>query len=225
MASLFQKIRTLVLGNLHSLADKAIETNSLAVYDQYIRQAEREIEEYKVTIRPIFGQVKTSLRRRKELADRAAKLDIMIDKYLMQGKKTEAIVTQKRFASAMQLVKMYDNTLETQVGAAEKLKDVLTKLDGRLEMVKMEREELGFLLELAKAKEVSTKAMKSLDGLMGAGDTELATAAESIRSRLDHADAAWEIQTESLDDQMDSAIGAVEVDAELAERMKRLGLD
>lgn len=224
MASLFQKIRTLFLANLHDVADKAIQKNSLAVYDEYIRQAEREIEEFKSTIAPMFGQVKTSKRRREALATQAAKLDLQVDHFLTRGKKTEALVTQRKFVSTMRLVKNYDDTLRRQVTAAETLKDILLKLEGRLEIAKQEREELGFLLELAKAKEVSAKAMKSLDSLMGAGDSELAEAAESIRSRLDHADAAWEVQTESLDNQLDSATNDIEIEADLAERMERLGL-
>ncbi len=225
MASLFQKIRTLFKANLHDLADKAIQKNSLAVYDEYIRQAQREIEQYRETMLPMFAQVKQSRRRRESLADRAAKLDIMVDRYLKERKKTEALVTQRKFVSTMKLVKSYDHTLERQVRAAESLNDILTKLEGRLEIAQHEREELGFLLNLAKSKEASAKAMRSLDTLIGEGDEELATAAEAIRSRLDHADAAWEMQTESLDSQLDSAMDDIELEADLAERMAKLGID
>jgi hypothetical protein len=114
--------------------------------------------------------------------------------------------------------------LERQVSAAEKLDDVRIKLEGRLVIAKQEREELAFLLQLAKAKEVSTKAMKSLDSLMGQGDQEVSIAAENIRQRLDHADAAWEIQSSSLDNQLDDAMHSLEVEAELAARMERLGI-
>lgn len=225
MASLFQKIRTLFKANLHDLADKAIEKNSLAVYDEYIRQAQREIEQYRETMTPMFGQVRQSRRRREALADRAAKLDIMVDHYLKERKKTEALVTQRKFVSTMKLVKSYDATLERQVRAAESLQDILTKLEGRLEIAQHEREELAFLLNLAKSKEASAKAMKSLDSLIMEGDSELAEAAESIRSRLDHADAAWEMQTDSLDSQLDSAMDDIELEADLAERMARLGIE
>lgn len=225
MASLFRKIRTLFRANLHDLADKAIEKNSLEVYDEYIRQAEREIEQYRETMMPMFAQVRMSRRRREALADRAAKLDIMVDRYLKERKKTEALVTQRKFVSTMKLVKSYDTTLERQVRAAESLQDILTKLEGRLEIAKHEREELEFLLNLAKSKEASTSAMKSLDSLIVAGDSELAEAAESIRSRLDHADSAWEMQTTGLDDQLDSAMDDIELEADLAERMQRLGIE
>lgn len=225
MASLFRKIRTLILGNLHDLADKAIQSNSLAVYDQYIRDAEQEIQTFRDTIRPIFTQVKASGRRRSELAEKAAQLDLLVDMYLREGDKTRAIVTQRKFVSAMKLIKTYDRTLERQLSAAESLKNILVKLEGRLDIARTEREELAFLLQLAKAKETSTQAMKSLDTLIGEGDSELSGVAESIRSRLDHADAAWELQTESLDQQLDTAMDDIELEADLADRMERLGLE
>ena len=224
MASLFQKLRTLIRANLHDVADQAIQKTDLAVYDDYIRQAERELAEFGRTIQPMFAQVKTSKRRRENLADEAAKLDYMVDDFLRKGKRTEAMVTQKQLTSTLDLIKTYDASLERQVTAAERLHDVQVKLEGRLAIAKQEREELSFLLQLAKAKEVSTKAMKSLDSLMGQGDSEVARAAENIRKRLDHADAAWEIQTTSLDNQLDDAMHSLEVEAELAARMERLGI-
>ena len=224
MASLLQKLKTLFKANLHDMADKALQKSDLAVYDEYIRQAEREIAEFKRTIAPMFAQVKTTRRRREALADKAARLDLMVDQYLLKGQRTEAMVTQKQLSSTLDLIKTYDASLARQVSAAEKLDDVRVKLEGRLAIARQEREELAFLLELAKAKELSTKAMRSLDSLMGQGDMEVAQAAENIRRRLDHADAAWEVQTSSLDQQLDEAMTSLEVEAELAARMERLGI-
>lgn len=224
MASLFQKLRTLFRASLHEAADKALQKSDLAVYDDYIRQAERELAEFTRSIAPMFAQVKTSRRRRDALANKAAELDLIVDKFLVAGKRTEAMVTQKQLSSTMELIKTYDHSLVRQVEAAEKLDDVRVKLEGRLAIARQEREELGFLLQLAKSKEISTKAMRSLDSLMGQGDSEVARAAENIRSRLDHADAAWEVQTKSLDNQLDEAMQSLEVEAELAARMERLGI-
>ena len=225
MASLFQKLRTLVRANLHELADRAIQKSDLAVYDEYIRQAEGELEEFKQTIRPMIAQVKTTRRRREVLADKAAKLDALVDQFLLKNKRTEAMVTQKQLSSTIDLVKTYDASLRRQVAAAEQLRDVEVKLEGRLAIARQEREELGFLLDLAKAKEVSTQAMRSLDSLMAEGDGEVARAAENIRRRLDHADAAWELQADDLDNQLDGAMESLEVEAELAARMERLGIE
>ncbi|NLF64833.1 MAG: hypothetical protein GX579_09550 [Chloroflexi bacterium] len=225
MATLFQKLRTLFRANLHELADRAIEKSDLAVYDDYIRQAERALESFKKTIAPMIAQVATTRRRREALAEQAARLDLAVDQFLMKGQRTEAMVTQKRLSSTLELVKTYDGSLERQVAAAEQLRDVETKLEGRLAIARQEREELGFLLQLAQAKEQSTRAMRSLDNLMGSGDSDVARAAENIRRRLDHADAAWEVQASSLDNQLDDAMHSLEVEAELAARMERLGIE
>lgn len=224
MASLLQKLRTLFRASLHEAADKALQKSDLAVYDEYIRQAEREVEEFKRSITPMFAQVITTRRRREALADKAAGLDIMVDAFLKNGKRTEAMVTQKQFSSIMDLIETYDGSLEKQVTAAETLKDVQVKLEGRLAIAKQEREELAYLLQLAKSKELSTKAMQSLDNLINESDSEVSQAAENIRRRLDHADAAWEVQASSLDHQLDDAMQSLEVEAELAARMERLGL-
>jgi phage shock protein A len=224
MASLFQKLRTLVKASLHEIADQAIQKSDLTIYDEYIRQAERELDQFKRTIQPMIAQVKTSKRRRENLANEAARLDFLVDDFLKKSKQTEAMVTQKQLLSTIELVKTYDASLERQVSAAEKLDDVRVKLEGRLAIAKQEREELSFLLQLAKAKEVSTKAMKSLDSLMGQGDQDVSRAAENIRRRLDHADASWELQSSSLDNQLDDAMHSLEVEAELAARMERLGI-
>ena len=224
MASLFRKLKTLIKANLHEVADNALQKSDLAVYDAYIREAEQEVAEFKRSIAPLFAQVKTTRRRREVLADKAAKLDVMVDHYLLNNQRTEAMVTQKQLSSTLDMIETYDVSLERQVAAAEKLDDVRIKLDGRLAIAKQEREELGFLLQLAKSKEMSTQAMRSLDSLMGEGDHEVAQAAENIRRRLDHADAAWEVQTSSLDQQMTEAMTSLEVEAELAARMDRLGI-
>ena len=225
MASLLRKLRTLFKATLHEAADQALQKSDLAVYDEYIRQAEVEVAEFKRSIEPMFAQVKTSRRRREALATEAAKQDLMVDHYLKNGEKTEAMVMQKQFSSTMNLIRIYDDSLEKQVSAAETLDDVRVKLEGRLAIAKQEREELSFLMKMAKAKEISTQAMKSLDDLMVNEDTEVATAAENIRRRLDHADAAWEIQASSLDNQLDDAMQSLEVESELAARMEKLGLN
>lgn len=225
MASLLSKLKTLVRANLHEAADKALQKSDLALYDEYIRQAEAEFGQFEKTIAPMFAQIKASRRRREALANKAAELDLTVDEFLKRGKSTQAMVTQKQFSSVMEMIRTYDASLERQVAAAEQLDGIRVKLEGRLAIAKQEREELGFLLQLAKSKEMSAKAMRSLDSLVGQGDNEVAQAAENIRRRLDHADAAWEVQTSSLDNQLDDAMRSLEVESELAKRMERLGLN
>ncbi len=99
------------------------------------------------------------------------------------------------------------------------------KLEAKLTTIRQEREHLQALLELAKSKEVAIKAVKSLDDLAGVGDADIARIGESIRARLDRATAEGEMYAGRLEAQMDEVLERSEIDVQLAERMRRLGIE
>ena len=106
----------------------------------------------------------------------------------------------------------------------QSLIDARLKLEAKLTTIKQEREELEALLELAKSKEITAKAIKSLDDLAGVGDADVARIADSIRQRLDRASAEGEMRAASLDKQMDDLLDRGELDGQLSARKARLGL-
>ena len=63
MASLFSKVQTLISANLHALVDKALKANSVAVLDEYIRQAEDNLDDLQDALITVRGQVKTLERK------------------------------------------------------------------------------------------------------------------------------------------------------------------
>ena len=75
--------------------------------------------------------------------------------------------------------------------------------------------ELQALLELAKSKEIVVKTMKSLDDLMGSGDSDISGLAHNIYARLDKATTVAEIRAKSLDEQMDEVLDRQAIDAQL----------
>ncbi len=225
MASLLKKIDTLIKANLHALVDKALQSNSLAVVDQYIRQVEDNLEDLEDAAATVGGQVKTLKRKMDEFESKAAELDRNIDLFLKQGKEELAMATQSKLNSTQRTAESYREQWERQQGEYQTLLAAKLKLEAKLSTIRQEREELQALLELAKAKEITTRAIKSLDDLMGAGDTDVARMAESIRGRLDKASARSEMLTSSLDAQMDEVLERDVLDAQLAERKARLGLE
>jgi phage shock protein A len=224
MASLLQKIDTLIKANLHALVDKALKANSLAVVDQYIRQVEDNLEDLEDAAATVGGQVKTLKRKMDEFEAKAAELDRNIDLFLTQGKEELALAAQNKLNSTQRTAQSYREQWERQEREYQTLLDAKLKLEARLSTIKQEREELQALLELAKAKEVTTRAIKSLDDLVGAGDTDVARMAESIRGRLDKASARSEMLASRLDAQMDEVLERDLLDTQLEERKARLGL-
>jgi len=224
MASLLEKVDTLIRANLHALVDRALNANSLAVLDQYIRQIEDHLEDLENAAATIGGQVKTLKRKVEEYEAKVAELDRNIDLFLQEGREELAVAAQSKFNSTQRLLENYREQLQRQEAEYQKLLDAKLKLEARLTTVKQEREELRALLDLAKSKEVTVQTIKSLDDLVGVGDSDIARVAESIRARLDKAQAQSEMYAQRLDAQMDEVLERHTLDAQLAERKKRLGI-
>ena len=224
MASLLNKVQTLISANLHALVDKALKANSVAVLDEYIRQAEDNLDDLQDALITVRGQVKTLERNWKIFQAEADQLDADIDRLLGAGKEDLAMAAQSKYNSKIDMANQYKEQFETQKREADKLADSRLKLEAKLTTIKQEREHLLALLELAKTKEIASKAIRSLDDLQGIGDSDIARVGDAIRSRLDRADAEVETYADRLDSRMDEVLDKTRLDDQLAERRRRLGL-
>ena len=225
MASLLDKVATLIKANLHYLVDQALKQNSLAVIDQYIREVEDNLDKLEDAAATVGGQVKTLKRKFDEFQAKAEELDRNIDILLQEGREELAVAAQSKLNSTQRLADDYREQHERQKADYEKLLEAKLKLEAKLTTIKQEREELQALLDLARAKELTAKAISSLDDLVGAGDDDIGRMAESIRTRLDKAAARGEMAATRLDAQMDEVLERATIDARLAERKKRLGME
>lgn len=224
MASLLEKAQTLISANLHDMVDKALEANSVAVLKQYIRDAENNLEQLEDAAATVGGEVKTLERKYKEYKKKGDKLDRNVDALVMQGKMDLAAAAQQELNTTRRLQEQYHEQWVRQEREYESLLNARLKLQAKLETTRQEQKELEALLELAKSKEATVKVIKSLDDLAGAGDSDIARIGDSIRGRLDKASAYSEMYASRLDSQMDDTLGRAEIDLQLEERKRRLGL-
>ena len=224
MASLMEKVTTLIQANLHSIVDQALKANSLAVIDQYIRQVEDNLEDLEDAAATVGGEVKGLQRKMIEYEHKQDELDRAINAFLSEGNESAALAAQSKLNSTARLVETYKAQVDRQQGEYRQLLDAKVKLEARLATMRQEREELQALLTLAQSKETTVKAMKSLDDLMGSGDADISGIAQSIYARLDKATTASEMRAASLDEQMDQVLVRSVLENQLAERKKKLGL-
>lgn len=224
MASLLEKVSTLIRANLHSLVDEALKTNSVAVLDEYIRQAENNLDDLEDAAATVGGNVRTLERKHKEYQSRAEELDRNIDILLQKGKDELAVAAQSKLNSTQRLADDYREQWQRQQKEYQALINAKLKLEAKLTTIKQEREELQALLELAKSKEITAKTMQSLDDVVGVGDADIARIGDSIRARLDKASARSELAASRLEDQMDEVLERGTIDIQLEERKRRLGL-
>ena len=224
MATLLEKVSTLISANLHSLIDQALKTNSLAVIDQYIRQVEDSLADLEDAAATVGGEVKSLRRKLSDLEQKEDELDQAINAFLVEGNEETAVAVQSRLNSTQRLIATYKEQATRLSSEYQKLLGAKVKLEARLATMKQQREELQALQELAKSKEVVVETMKGLDDLMGVGDTDISRMAESIYARLDKASTAAEMRTTNLDEQIDEVLDRSTIDAQLLARKEKLGL-
>lgn len=224
MASLLEKVTTLISANMHALVDQALKSNSLAVIDEYVRQVEHNLSDLEDAAATVGGEVKSIKRRLEDHEQKHNELDRAIDAFLNEGNEAAAVAAQSRLNSVARLVETYKKQVQRQQQEFNNLLGAKVKLEARLATMKQEREELQALLDLAKSKEVTVKAIKSLDDLMGTGDSDIRSIAQSIYDRLDKANTASEMKAASLDEQMDQVLDRSVLNVQLAERKKKLGI-
>jgi phage shock protein A len=222
MATLLEKVSTLISANLHALVDQALKSNSLAVIDQYIRQVEEQLEDLGDATATVGGEITSIRRKLEEQQVKAAELDRATDAFIATGNDTVAASTQSRLNSTQRLIDTYQAQITSQEAEYQKLLDAKVKLEARLETMKQQRTELQSLLELAKSKEMVHKTVKSLDDMVGSGDSDISKIAQSIYARLDKANAAVELRSAGLDEQIDRILERDAIEKQLKERKQRL---
>ncbi len=154
------------------------------------------------------------------------KQDLEVDQLLHEGLHEDALAAQDRLnqtrLTAARLTAQLDK-LEAQYAP---MVEAQAQLNARVTTLQQSEPEVEGLVGLARAKELTAAAMRSLDDLAGAGDPDIARVVASIRDRLAEAEA----QIHELE-QRDLAHGETpevlkrrELENQLEARKARLGL-
>jgi len=223
MASLLEKVGTLISANLHWIVNQALQANSLAVVDEYIRRVEDNLEALEDAAATVGGEAKTLRRKQREFEAKAQELDRNIDLFLREGKDKLAMAAQSRYNTMARLADTYREQADAQESEFQKLLDAKLRLEAKLTEVKQERIHLQAMLELAKSKEATHEAVKAV-GDVSTDAAGMDDIKDAIQRRLDKAGAQGEIDSQKLDRQMEEVLETSEIEQQLAARRARLGM-
>ena len=207
---------------MHGMIDRALETNSLKVMDEYIRQVERNLEALDDSAATVGGSVRTLKRKYEEFSNQSDKMDRDIDTLILRGKNDLAAAAQAELNTKQELAQEYYEQWQSQEEQYQGMLNMRLKLEGRLTTIKHEREKMRSLLELAETKKVMTKTLKVMDKIDTSGDQEIDNLLDSIYSKIDEEDARAELASRKLSDQIEDTVGIGQVELQLEERRQRL---
>lgn len=223
MATLLDRVGTLISANINWLVSKALKANSMAIVDEYIRKVEDNLEALEDAAATVGGEAKTLKRKYEEFQAQVEDLDKNVDLFLQKGKEDLALAAQHRYNTMQRLAQTYREQYKHQEAEFQKLLDAKLRLEAKLTEARQERIELQAMLDLAKSKELTHRVVEGVGGVTGA-ETGIEEIREEIQRRLDKATAQSEIDASRLEKQIADALEEDELQNQLAARRARLGL-
>jgi len=219
--SILQKIGILVSATLHSIVDRALESRSVAVFDEYIRQASESMRTIEAALVDLKATVRTLHRKYNDAADEAAKLDLQIDAALKAGRESVAKANLVKLNSLMEIAHTYKDQYEKQNKAFNTLSDVVQVLQSKVDVLKAQRDQVATLIEIVKAKNVAARSIKDIEKI---DDGRAEQIMNRVKAEMDTADARLEVATMRLSAEIEETVGDLSIEAQLEERRQRLGL-
>ena len=226
MASLLEKIQTLVSADLNRLVDGALASNEAAVFQHHIRELQSLQEQLTGQLVSLRAEI-ASLRRRSDAQQATVvQQDADVDARLQAGLEEDALAAQDRLNQSRLAAGRLVEKVERLESEYAKLVETKAQLDARIIGLIQSEPEVEGLVGLARAKKATEAATQSLDDLAGAGDPDVARVVTSIRNRLAEAEAhIHQLEQRGLAyGETPEVLKRKELEAQLEARKARLGM-
>lgn len=228
MASILEKVKTLLSANFNDLIDQALKRNPIKVLNEYLRQHEEALSEMRSDRAVALGSLKTAERKVIETQDLIVRIEGEIEAIL-----TDSDATNDYLA---------ENLAQDLIGQEEKL-DVLHKaresamrVNRALQLAesKMQSRIISLrnqiaLLEAVKfeadIKQMSADKLIASAKMISSGTTSVEALAEDIKRQRDKADAKFEIAMGTMDGALEEGSASARAQARLAQIRDRLGVE
>jgi phage shock protein A len=223
LANLWERVNQ----RLHAIVDRALDAQSLALYDQYLRDVEaygRQIEESAATI---YAGIQANKRRLEGHEAELARLAARLEAAQAAGETDQARLLQSDLAIQEDLVGTTRNQIANQEADRGRLLAGREETRHRLQFMQAERPSVEALLAMIRAGRLAEQIELTLGSLAQLGaESAVGRVAGGIQSRLDEAEARWQLVAGDLGlDPASVAAEEAQIDDQLAERLRRLGLD
>ncbi len=227
MASLLDKIQTLVSADINRLVDRGLgATNQEAMYRHHVRELQTLQEQLNDQMVSLRAEITQMHRRSEEQQALVAQQDAEVDQLLQLSLQEDALAAQDRLNQSRLNAGMTAERVERLESEYAQLAETKAQLDARIDSLVRSEPEVRSMLGLARAKQLTAAARASLDDLEGVGDPDAARVVGDIRSRLAEAEAQLEqLEQRGLaQGETPEVLKRRELEAQLEARKARLGL-
>jgi len=223
---MWQEWKEKVGRRLHAVVDGALESSSVALYDQSLRDMEdyiRHVEEAAVSMKAAAEGNKRRLAQHQEEAEI---LDTHLNQLLAEGQSEQAARVQQALNVKQSQIAETQAQIERQEGQHVALAHNWQMLKERLQVLRDERGSVVALVAQVRAERAISSIEYTLGGLAGlGGGSQISVMAGHVLQRLDEAEARLALV--DVDAEVARAAAAIEearIEEQLVERRRRLGL-
>lgn len=226
MASLLDKVRTLVSADLNRLADRALRSNEAAVFQHHVRKLQSLQEELTGQLAGVRAEITRLRRRADEQQALLVKQDQEVDALLQAGLQEDALAAQDRLNQTRGTVAHLTSQVEKMEAEYAQMVEAQAQLKARVAALAQSAPEVDSLVGMARAKDLAATAAQSLEDLEGVGDPDTARVVGSIRNRLSVAETQiQELEQRALmHGETPEVLKRQELEAQLEARKARLGM-
>ena len=226
MTLVWQEWKEKIGERLHAIVDRALESSSVALYNQSLRDMEdyiRHVEEAAVSMK---AAAEGNKRRLAQYQAEAEILDTRLNQLLAEGQSEQATRVQQALNVKRSQIAETQVQIERQEGQHVALAHNWQTLKERLRVLQGERGSVVALVAQARAERAISSIEYTLGGLAGLGSgSQISIMAGHIMQRLDEAEARLALVDVDLEvARAAAAIEEAQVEEQLMERRRRLGL-
>ncbi len=191
VATVMEKLRTIVLGNVHAFLDAAIDASSIPAIKQNIRDMEEAIETLETEAINAEGEMNVAKEKQTTLQAQADELNTNIDLILGDGDETndsQAVLLEARLTGVKEALDAANEEVATYKETMDSVDKVVNALKAKLEVMMRQLGVLEAQEKTSGAKKKAAEAIQAAIKLTGA-QTSIDNVAQRVNKKSHIADA------------------------------------
>ncbi|WP_129630117.1 PspA/IM30 family protein [Candidatus Oscillochloris fontis] len=218
--SILGRIKDLVSANVNSMLDKAEDPEKMA--NEYLRQLTNEVYEVRTSVAAAMADETKLEQRRISSQNEVDQWQMKAEAALRAGDEELAKAALARKVQTQKLAEQYLSQEQAQEEQVAALQDALVNLETRIAEVKAKKE----LIIAKKNRAATQEALQRTAASMGriTAIDKLDQLEEKVDDRLAKADAMAKLEQGSLESKFRDLEKDQEIDSELAELKRRMGM-
>jgi len=227
MASILDKVKTLLSANFNDMIDRALKRNPIKVLNEYLRQHEEALDDMRHDRANALGALKTAERKVIETQDLIARIEEEIEAVLTDNDHGNDYLAEnlaQDLVGQEEKLNVLNKAYESSIRVNKALQMAESKMKGRIISLRNQISLLEAIKFEADIKKMSADRLISSAKMISSGNTSVEAMAEEIKLQRDKADAKFEMAMGTMDGALETNVGQSRASARLAQIRKRLGV-